>query len=177
VLQISSVFTNVSKGEVSKTNDLQKAFGKTDVAEIVKEVISIQLFYYYFTKRVFCQILKKGEVQVGEKERDHDLSSLRKEIATLVAEKCEDPATQRPYAVGMIEKAMAEAGFSVKQNKSAKSQVCISVTPSKRLLRSPRSQNASSCYNRIRPSLSNALGCGFESHCQRQMVSVCGKKS
>jgi len=48
---------------------------------------------------------------------------LRKEIATLVAEKCVDPATQRPYAVGMIEKAMAEAGFSVKQNKTAKSQV------------------------------------------------------
>ncbi|KAJ7767513.1 SBDS protein C-terminal domain-containing protein [Mycena maculata] len=109
VLQISNVFTNVSKGEVSKTNDLQKAFGKTEISEIVKE------------------ILKKGEVQVGEKERDHDLTALRREIATLVAEKCEDPATQRPYAVGMIEKAMAEAGFSVKQDKTAKSQVsaCI----------------------------------------------------
>ncbi|KAJ6519269.1 SBDS protein C-terminal domain-containing protein [Mycena sanguinolenta] len=109
VLQISNVFTNVSKGEVSKTNDLQKAFGKTDISDIVKE------------------ILQKGEVQVGEKERDHDLTALRKEIATLVAEKCEDPATGRPYAVGMIEKAMAEAGFSVKQDKTAKSQVsaCI----------------------------------------------------
>ncbi|KAF7340141.1 Shwachman-bodian-diamond syndrome protein [Mycena venus] len=109
VLQISNVFMNVSKGEVSKTNDLQKAFGKTEISEIVKE------------------ILKKGEVQVGEKERDHDLTALRKEIATLVAEKCEDPSTGRPYAVGMIEKAMAEAGFSVKQDKTAKSQVsaCI----------------------------------------------------
>ncbi|KAG5721973.1 Ribosome maturation protein sdo1 [Termitomyces sp. T112] len=109
VLQISNVFVNVSKGELAKSGDLQKAFGTTDVAEVVKEV------------------LKKGEVQVGEKERDHDLSALRKEIATLVAEKCVDPATQRPYPVGMIEKAMAEAGFSVKQNKTAKSQVseCI----------------------------------------------------
>ena len=62
-------------------------------------------------------------MQVGEKERDHDLTSLRKEIATLVAEKCVDPSNQRPYPVGMIEKAMAEAGFSVKQNKNAKSQV------------------------------------------------------
>jgi len=100
---------NVSKGEVAKSGDLRKAFGKTDVAEIVQE------------------ILKKGEVQVGEKERDHDLASLRKEIATLVAEKCVDPSNQRPYPVGIIEKAMAEAGFSVKQNKNAKSQVseCI----------------------------------------------------
>jgi hypothetical protein len=67
--------------------------------------------------------LKKGEVQVNEKEREHDLTSLRKEIATLVAEKCVDPATQRPYPVGMIEKAMAEAGVSVKTGKNAKSQV------------------------------------------------------
>jgi hypothetical protein len=32
---------NVSKGEVAKSGDLQKAFGKTDVAEIVKEVRNI----------------------------------------------------------------------------------------------------------------------------------------
>ncbi|GLB36588.1 putative SBDS protein C-terminal domain [Lyophyllum shimeji] len=114
VLQISNVFVNVSKGEVAKVGDLQKAFGTSDVADVVKE------------------ILKKGELQVGEKEREHDLVALRKEIATLVAEKCVDPATQRPYPVGMIEKAMAEAGFSVKQNKTAKSQVseCIKLLQS-----------------------------------------------
>lgn len=109
VLQISNVFVNVSKGEVAKHNDLQKAFGKLSVEDVVKE------------------ILKKGEVQVNEKERDHDLTSLRKEIATLVSEKCVEPDTQRPYPVGIIEKAMAEAGYSVKQGKTAKSQVseCI----------------------------------------------------
>ncbi len=73
------------------------------------------------------QILKKGELQVGEKEREHDLSSLRKEIATLVSQKCVDPSTQRPYPVGVIDKAMTESGFSVQQGKTAKSQVsaCI----------------------------------------------------
>ncbi|TFK47947.1 Shwachman-Bodian-diamond syndrome protein [Heliocybe sulcata] len=118
VLQISNVFTNVSKGEVAKHGDLQKAFGTTDADEVVKE------------------ILKKGEVQVNEKERDHDLTSLRKEIATLVAEKSVDPSTQRPYPVGMIEKAMAEAGFSAKQQKTAKSQVseCIKLLQEKSTL-------------------------------------------
>jgi ribosome maturation protein SDO1 len=79
------------------------------------------------------KILNKGEVQVGEKEREHDLSALRKELATLVAEKCVDPSTQRPYSLAIIEKAMAEAGFSVKQNKTAKSQVseCIKALQSK----------------------------------------------
>lgn len=75
------------------------------------------------TSQATRQILKKGEVQVGEKEREHDITSLRKELATLVAEKCVDPSTQRPYPVGMIEKAMTEAGYSVKTNKTAKSQV------------------------------------------------------
>ncbi|PBK77589.1 Shwachman-Bodian-diamond syndrome protein [Armillaria solidipes] len=114
VLQISNVFVNVSKGEVAKHGDLKKCFGTTDIPDIVTE------------------ILKKGEMQVNEKERDHDLSALRKEILNLVAEKCVDPETQRPHPVGLIDKAMTEAGFSVKQNKTAKSQVseCIKLIQS-----------------------------------------------
>jgi ribosome maturation protein SDO1 len=38
VLQISNVFVNVSKGEVAKHGDLEKAFGKAAVNDIVKEV-------------------------------------------------------------------------------------------------------------------------------------------
>ncbi|KAH8834906.1 SBDS protein C-terminal domain-containing protein [Flagelloscypha sp. PMI_526] len=105
VLQISNVFVNVSKGQAAKTQELSKAFGTSDMDKIVKE------------------ILNKGEVQVGEKERDHDLTSLRKEIATQVSLKSVDPSTQRPYPVGVIEKALNEAGFSVRQGKPAKSQV------------------------------------------------------
>jgi len=109
VLQISSIFMNVSKGELAKTGELKKAFGKTDTQEIAKE------------------ILKDGELQVGDKEREHELSVLRKEIANRVTESIVDPATQRPYPIGIIEKAMAEVGYSVKPSKNAKSQVleCI----------------------------------------------------
>lgn len=136
ILQVSNVFVNVSKGEVAKAGDLQKAFSTLDIPEIIKE------------------ILKKGEVQVGEKEREHDLSSLRKEIATLVAEKCVDPETQRPYSVGLIEKAMAEAGFSVKQNKNAKSQVSECV----RLLQSNSHLPIQRARMRIKVSLPVADG-------------------
>ena len=38
VMQINNVFMNVSKGQVAGSEDLKKAFGKTDVNEIVKEV-------------------------------------------------------------------------------------------------------------------------------------------
>ena len=38
MLQISNVFVNVSKGEVAKTDELQKAFGKSDIKAVVTEV-------------------------------------------------------------------------------------------------------------------------------------------
>lgn len=38
VMQISNIFVNVSKGEVAKANDLEKAFGTSNINDIVKEV-------------------------------------------------------------------------------------------------------------------------------------------
>lgn len=82
-----------------------KAFGTIDIQVIIQE------------------ILKKGEIQVGEKERAVELEELRREICTEVAGRCVDPGSQRPYTVGMIEKAMTEIGYSVNTSKSAKVQV------------------------------------------------------
>lgn len=105
VVQIENIFFNVSKGALVPQEDLKKAFNSTNTLEIIKE------------------ILKKGELQVGEKERNHELSSSWKEIVTLVCEKCVDPKSQRPYTFGMIEKAMSDIHYSIKTGKSAKSQV------------------------------------------------------
>ena len=96
----------VSKGQTAKAADLEKAFGTTDISEVVK------------------MILDKGELQVGGKEREQNLESMKKEIATGIAEKCVDPNTQRPHTVSMIEKALNEAHFNVLPSKSVKSQVC-----------------------------------------------------
>jgi ribosome maturation protein SDO1 len=128
VLQISNVFVNVSKGEVAKSNDLKKSFGTDDRNTIAREVrlsslSPLKRVHRRNTYAFGVQILDKGEVQVGDKEREHDIAALRREIATLVAEKCVDPATQAPYSVSIIEKAMSEAGYSVRANKNAKSQV------------------------------------------------------
>lgn len=67
VLQTHTVFTNVSKGQVAKREDLIKAFGKDDLTEVCKEILS------------------KGELQVSDKERQNQLDSLFKDIATTVA--------------------------------------------------------------------------------------------
>ncbi|KAG8237394.1 hypothetical protein J437_LFUL013030 [Ladona fulva] len=107
VLQTHTIFTNVSKGQVAKKEDLIKAFGKEDETEICKE------------------ILTKGELQVSDKERNAHLETVLKDIATTVADKCINPDTKRPYPVSIIEKAMKDVHFSVKPNRNAKQQVCL----------------------------------------------------
>ncbi|KAF2104098.1 Shwachman-Bodian-diamond syndrome protein [Rhizodiscina lignyota] len=89
VLQIPNVFLNVSKGQVAPSEDLRKAFGdKTPVDDIILE------------------ILKKGELQVGEKERQAQMERVHNEVIDIVAGKLVDPKTKRVYTTGMIEKAL-----------------------------------------------------------------------
>lgn len=104
VLQTPTVFINVSKGQVAKKDDLSKAFGTDDLTEICK------------------QILAKGELQVSDKERHSQLEQMFRDIATIVAEKCVNPETKRPYTVSLIERAMKDIHYSVKATKSTKQQ-------------------------------------------------------
>ncbi|OWZ33637.1 SBDS family rRNA metabolism protein [Cryptococcus neoformans C23] len=104
VLQIEQVFTNVPKGLVAKKEDWSKCFGTDDMAKVIEE------------------ILKKGELQINNLERTQHLSSLSREIATIVSEMTVDPSTSRKHTVGMVEKAMAEVGFSVRADRPAKAQ-------------------------------------------------------
>ncbi|KAF9571089.1 hypothetical protein EC968_001008 [Mortierella alpina] len=104
VMQIDNIFLNVSKGQAANKDDLLKCFKSEDRNAIILE------------------ILKKGELQVGEKERSSMLEGMYRDIATTVAEKCVNPETKRPYTVTMIEKAMADLHLSVNPSRSAKSQ-------------------------------------------------------
>lgn len=89
VLQIPNVFLNVSKGQTAPSADLIKAFGpKASVNEIILE------------------ILNKGELQVGEKERQAQLERVHNEVIGIVSGKLVDPKTKRVYTTGMIEKAL-----------------------------------------------------------------------
>ena len=88
VLQIPNVFLNVSKGQVAASEDLRKAFGDKPLDNIILE------------------ILNKGELQVGEKERQAQLDRVHNEVIDIVAGKLVDPKTKRVYTTGMIEKAL-----------------------------------------------------------------------
>ena len=49
VLQTHTVFTNVSKGQVAKNDDLSRAFGTTDQTEICLQVSNIYLQFKFLT--------------------------------------------------------------------------------------------------------------------------------
>lgn len=118
VLQIPSVFLNVSKGQTAPSADLAKAFGK-DVP----------------TDDVILEILNKGELQVGERERAAQLERVHNEVVGIVASKLVDPRTKRVYTTGMIEKALdmlsqqAHQGQGDKDSKSASASASGSATP------------------------------------------------
>ena len=90
VLQIENVFLNVSKGQVAPKSDLEKAFPKKTVEEIITD------------------ILENGELQVGEKERNAEHERTKNEVIDIVAGKLVDPKTKRVYTTGMIEKALGK---------------------------------------------------------------------
>lgn len=89
VLQIPNVFINVSKGQVAPNDELTKAFGKGVSRD-----------------EIIMEILKKGELQVGEKERQQELERVHKEVVEIVAGRLVDPKTKRVYTTGMVEKAL-----------------------------------------------------------------------
>lgn len=88
MLQIENVFFNVSKGQVAPKADLEKAFPKKSLNDII------------------IDILENGELQVGEKERNAELERTKNEVIDIVAGKLVDPKTKRVYTSGMIEKAL-----------------------------------------------------------------------
>ncbi|GAD95687.1 hypothetical protein PVAR5_4333 [Paecilomyces variotii No. 5] len=89
VLQVPTIFLSVSKAQTAPSAELTKSFGSgVSRDEIIQE------------------ILRKGEVQVGERERKDILERVEKEVLDIVAGRLVDPATKRVYTTGMISKAL-----------------------------------------------------------------------
>jgi len=148
VLQTHTVFTNVSKGQVAKKEDLVSAFGKDDMTEICK------------------LILDKGELQVSGKERHDQLESSVKDVANTIAgyfaallnidlQKfqgsnyfillifvglCVNPDTKKPYPISIIEKGLKDIHFSVKPNRNTKQQALEAIPQLKTSMKIERVQ-------------------------------------
>lgn len=122
VLQLRTVFSNVSKGERADKEDLEKVFGTDD------------------EQKICIAILEKGDLQISDKERKDDFENRAKEIATIIAAKCINRETKRPFPVRMIESSLKEVNFVVKPNKSAKQQALQAVQELQKILPIDRAQ-------------------------------------
>ena len=104
VVQILDVYTNVQSGKLVDKELLEEVFPKMTKQEVIVE------------------ILDKGEMQMGEKERESLLENLSKEILTIVQSKMVHPKSKRPYSLDAMKAAMKSINFNVKLNQPAKKQ-------------------------------------------------------
>ncbi|KAI9368510.1 SBDS protein C-terminal domain-containing protein [Aspergillus egyptiacus] len=89
VLQVPTIFLSVSKAQTAPAAELTKAFGPNTPADEIRQ-----------------EILRKGEVQVGERERKEIAERVEKEVLDIVSGRLVDPTTKRVYTAGMISKAL-----------------------------------------------------------------------
>jgi ribosome maturation protein SDO1 len=124
VLQTTTVFTNVSKGQFAKSSLLQECFGTSDEEEVCRF------------------ILEKGEVQISDQERAVQLESMLREVASMVSEKCINPVNRRQYTMAQIREAMKSAGFMVHPTKNVKQQFldCVRLLQEKEVLNIERAK-------------------------------------
>jgi len=104
VIQTDTIFDNVGKGKVAKEQDLKSSFGTVDLEEICRK------------------ILKSGELQVSDKEREVHLEGLFRDIVQIVVERCVHPQTGRHLTPHAVESALRGTGFSVQPDHTAKKQ-------------------------------------------------------
>ena len=68
------------------------------------------------------------------------MESTFKDIATIVSDKCINPANNRPYPITIIEKAMKDIHFSAKPDKSSKKQALGVIKQLKGIMKIERAQ-------------------------------------
>ncbi|KAL3791141.1 hypothetical protein HJC23_000561 [Cyclotella cryptica] len=124
VLQTTTVFTNVSKGQFAKSSLLQECFGTADEEEVCRF------------------ILEKGEVQISDQERAVQLESTLREVASMVSEKCINPSNRRPYTMAQVRDAMKSAGFMVHPTRNVKQQFldCVRLLQDRKVLNIERAK-------------------------------------
>jgi ribosome maturation protein SDO1 len=105
LLAVEEVFKDARKGERASTEELQKAFGTTDIQKIVRVII------------------EEGEVQITAEQRKEMLEQKRRQIIEFIRRNAVDPRTGAPHPPARIERALEEARVHIDIFKSVEAQV------------------------------------------------------
>jgi len=95
ILVADVIFSDANKGLRASENDLQTAFGTTDVEKIAET------------------ILKRGTLQLTAEQRRRMVEEKRRQIITFISRQCVDPRTKLPHPPLRIQQALEQVHFSV----------------------------------------------------------------
>lgn len=98
------IFRDMKKGERAPTNDLEEAFGTTDVNEIVKKIV------------------KEGEILTTQEFRDAEQEKKFRQIVDFIVTNAVDPQTGNPFTTERVKNALEQAHVNIK-NTSVENQI------------------------------------------------------
>ncbi len=105
VIKYEEVFLDARKGRKASEEDLREAFGTTNFLDIVEEIV------------------KKGSVQLTEKQRKELVEAKRKRVIDIISRTYVDPRTGHPHPPVRVELALKDAKVKIDPFKSAKEQI------------------------------------------------------
>jgi len=105
ILVADEVYEDARKGERAKSSDVQKAFGTTDMMEILKIIFD------------------KGEVQLTTEQKRKKLEEKRKKVLAILLRESIDPRTNAPHTPTRMENAFEEARITIDPFKDAREQL------------------------------------------------------
>lgn len=105
VLAVDDVFIDWSEGERASTEQLQKAFGTTDVTAIA------------------ARILDEGDIQLTHEQRRKMLERKHKRLLDTITRNAWNPQTKNPHPRDRIERALGEAKWHTDPLRPVEEQV------------------------------------------------------
>ncbi|NYZ60660.1 ribosome assembly factor SBDS [Candidatus Micrarchaeota archaeon] len=105
ILVVDEVFEDAKKGERHKAEAIKKAFGTTDIFEILKIM------------------LEKGEVQLTTEQKRKKLEETRKKILAIICMEAIDARTKAPIPIQRLENALEQVRIHIDPFKDPKEQV------------------------------------------------------
>lgn len=104
-LAYPAIYRDVRSSEVVSSQELQKAFGTTDVLKIAEKII------------------KEGEVQLTTEQRRGMVEQKKNQIASIISKRGINPQTNTPHPVQRILNAMEQSGVNVDPFTDAELQI------------------------------------------------------
>lgn len=116
ILVYEEVYRDAKKGIRASSEELKRAFGTSNVAEVAR------------------RILDEGEIQVTADQRRKLIEDKRKQIIDFISKNTIDPRTNTPHPPQRVELAMKEVGVSIDPFVPAKEQAMKAIDRIKAVL-------------------------------------------